>query len=121
MRQFRDSKYWVSEVGEVSRYEPKRRHKNGKYKGYFYYKDYPEKWVPMKPSLNNNGYLTFNLPQPYGNIALHQLITEVYLGKCPNGYEVDHIDNNKLNNHPSNLQYLTKAENIRKGQVFKNL
>ena len=30
------------------------------------------------------------------------------------GYDVDHIDNNSLNNNINNLQLLTHAENVRK-------
>ena len=31
-------------------------------------------------------------------------------------HEIDHIDNNKLNNHPRNLQKLTRLENQRKAE-----
>ena len=115
MKQFRDSRYWVSEDGEVFKYHPPRKH--GVVNGV----DYGvERWYKMKPTLRKNGYLVFNLQCPsltdkgYFNTSVHQIVTECYLGPCPAGYEVDHIDENKQNNHISNLQYLTKEENILK-------
>lgn len=43
---------------------------------------------------------------------IHRLVAEAVYGPCPEGYEVNHKDGNKLNNHPSNLEYITHAENI---------
>ena len=42
----------------------------------------------------------------------HQLVALAHLGPRPNGYVIDHIDGDTLNNHPSNLRYCTDAENI---------
>ena len=44
----------------------------------------------------------------------HRIVAEAYLGVCPVGYEVDHIDNNRMNNAVSNLRYVTKSENNQK-------
>lgn len=43
--------------------------------------------------------------------CVHRLVAAAFLGPCPIGHEVDHIDFNPGNNHWSNLQYLTHAEN----------
>lgn len=42
----------------------------------------------------------------------HILVAETYLGECPPGKEVSHLDGNILNNHVSNLKYETRAENL---------
>lgn len=45
--------------------------------------------------------------------SLHQLVALTYLGECPEGYQVNHIDGDKMNNDPSNLEYVTRQDNIR--------
>ena len=42
---------------------------------------------------------------------VHVLVAEAFIGKRPNGYVINHKDGNKKNNVPSNLEYVTSAEN----------
>lgn len=54
----------------------------------------------------------YYLNSTYG-IRLHRYVWEYYHGKIPDGYEVHHIDRDKDNNDPSNLQLLTKEEHMK--------
>lgn len=45
--------------------------------------------------------------------GVHQLVALAFLGPCVEGYEVNHIDLNKLNNRADNLEYITHKANIR--------
>lgn len=42
---------------------------------------------------------------------VHVLVAEAFIGKCPPGYQVDHIDGDTSYNDVSNLQYVSKSEN----------
>jgi hypothetical protein len=44
-------------------------------------------------------------------VAIYRLIWECFKGKIPEGYEIDHIDNNPENNNINNLQCITLSEN----------
>jgi len=48
--------------------------------------------------------------------TLHRVIAENLIPN-PNNYDtIDHIDGNKLNNHPSNLEWCTNLENYRRSE-----
>lgn len=42
--------------------------------------------------------------------GLHQRIWNYFYGEVPNGYQIHHVDGNKLNNDISNLQIMTISE-----------
>ena len=46
--------------------------------------------------------------------SFHGLVARAFMGPVPEGCTVDHIDNNPSNNHLSNLQYLSRSEQIKK-------
>lgn len=46
-------------------------------------------------------------------IFMHKLIMQTFVGECPKGYCIDHIDKNKLNNaQPFLFPSITKAHNF---------
>lgn len=42
---------------------------------------------------------------------VHTLVANAFIGKRPEGFDVDHKDGNKSNNSVKNLEYVTKKEN----------
>lgn len=51
---------------------------------------------------------------------VHKFIYETFNGDIPEGYTVDHIDNNKKKNYLNNLQLLTVNENTLKRDMTHN-
>tara|TARA_R110000803_G_C11799969_1_gene299275 strand:- start:13 stop:417 length:405 start_codon:yes stop_codon:yes gene_type:complete len=120
MKQFRDSKYWVSKDGEVFRYFPKRvlisyPIVNGK--KYTQEKTKPEMWKQLKPGIQSSGYKQVVFWKDFlkpTTFRIHRLIAEVYVPGYFEGAHVDHIDCNPMNNHYTNLQWCTKEYNHQK-------
>jgi hypothetical protein len=69
----------------------------------------------LKTSVNKNGYEQAKLRKDSSQktFYVHRLVIESH-SHIDKDMTVNHIDENKLNNHISNLEYCTRAENIRK-------
>lgn len=69
----------------------------------------------MKPCLDKRtGYLKVRVSLSTGEkrtMSIHKLVARTFIGERPKGYDIDHKDGNKLNNHVSNLHYVTRKEN----------
>jgi hypothetical protein len=68
---------------------------------------------------NNKSVSTFISKQGYLRVSLnrkkysvHKLVALNFIGDC-NGLQVNHKDGNKLNNHYTNLEYLTPSDNLK--------
>jgi hypothetical protein len=64
-------------------------------------------------SLHKSGYVATRINTKY--VMLHR-----YLFKCPEGFELDHIDRNKRNNCSSNIRVVTRSENMRNRNLRKD-
>lgn len=69
----------------------------------------------LKGLTKPEGYKMYYLKDDQGNSRwyyAHRLVALAYIPNPLNKPDVDHIDNDKSNNHVSNLQWVTEAENI---------
>lgn len=91
-----ESIYSVSDVGRVRRDKPYQSTCAGKILKQQILKRY------LAVPLNNKGAW---------NVHVHRLVAEAFLGPCPDGCQVNHLDGNKVNNHIENLEYVTPRKN----------
>lgn len=69
----------------------------------------------LKQHLDRYGYykVTLSIHGERKYATVHRLVAECWYGECPEGYQVDHIDHNKTNNHYKNLRHVTARENLK--------
>lgn len=81
------------------------------------------KMVILTPSIDIDGYYQTSIynKTERKSVRLHSLVAKYFIGKPSEGEVVDHIDRNKLNNDVSNLRYIDRAENTRRGVSKKIL
>ncbi len=96
------SKYTISEDGAVRSFADKRRPSHC--------------GMMLKPQFNRGReYLQLRLLMDSGKMKtcyIHQLVAASFIGLRQRGCDIDHIDGDKLNNHVSNLRYVTRKENM---------
>ena len=67
--------------------------------------DYIFKKVPI-----NTGYIQYSIKGKW--LKIHYMVATLFLpAPTEQGLEIDHIDRNKLNNHASNLRWITRSLN----------
>lgn len=71
--------------------------------------------VVLNPGTDRGGYLCVILTVDGVRKAykVHRLVAAVFLGPCPEGYDVNHKNGIKSDNRPRNLEYVTRSENLR--------
>jgi hypothetical protein len=63
-----------------------------------------------------DGYLRVDIEGKKGKqrrVSVHCLVAAEFIGPCPFGMKVNHIDLDKSNNCYKNLEYMTQLQNIR--------
>lgn len=113
--------YQVSNLGRVKSYDF-YRNGNKLYKGKI-----------LKGHINNVGYLCFDLykDKKRKNLKCHRLVAENFIECEDKELWINHKDGNKLNNHFSNLEWVTPKENsihafdrrliVKKGKIVIDL
>lgn len=96
--------YQVSNLGRVMSITRTLIMVNGRYR------TYPGKLLALTPHPRDL-HLYCMLHNPRCNCRVHQLVMRAFVGKCPEGMEVRHLNGNHADNHRLNLQYGTRLEN----------
>lgn len=66
--------------------------------------------IPVQMKIYGHGYYGFSRKRMY---MVHRLVAEAFIPNPEHKPQVNHKDGNKLNNHVSNLEWVTAKENIR--------
>ena len=97
--------YFITSLGRVLSIRPL----NGK-------GDYVSQSREVKPLKCSFGrYLQFGADKR--KILIHRQVAEAFIGHCPDGYEVSHINGNSHDNRLINLEYKTHSENERMKKI----
>lgn len=73
------------------------------------------------PFVMNTGYYAIRLyrkPNIRKTVLIHSLVAESFIGKRPDCMHINHIDSNRLNNLSTNLEYITRQENMDHAKTF---
>lgn len=85
---------------------------DGKYYSILLYDPIRRQAVPKELRTNATGEFT---------LGVHRVVYAWFNGFIPTGLVVDHINNNKQDNHKDNLQLLTPQQNIFKARKVKEM
>jgi hypothetical protein len=92
----RNNDYAVSNFGEIKRITK-------------YGNSWPGRF--LKFDVDKDGYLHARLGAKGGKFLVHRLVYEEFIGTIEKGKEINHINGDKTDNRPSNLECVTNYEN----------
>lgn len=69
----------------------------------------------LKLAISNVGYPNVQLSKDAAikRVLVHSLVAAAFIGLRPSGLHINHKNGDKLDNHVSNLEYVTVSENVR--------
>ena len=90
------------------------------------YKDgrsYTSKEKLMSPVLNSDGYpcTHFKVSGEGRTVRIHRLVAQAFVDNPYDYDEVNHIDEDKTNNHYCNLEWCTRKENMNHGTLWERV
>ena len=71
-------------------------------------------------SRTNSGNYFWRVKYRNKSVVVHRIVWELTFGKIPEGFVIDHIDGNSLNNNADNLRLVTQELNCRNRAISKN-
>lgn len=71
----------------------------------------------MRCGKHKDGYSQIDLRKDgkRNKVLVHKAVMSAFVGECPDGCEVNHINEDKTDNRLENLEYITHLANIRHG------
>lgn len=74
----------------------------------------------MKKAIVSEGYyrVTLSKNSDSKTYKVHRLVAENFVPGMKDGLQVNHMDGNRLNNHYSNLEWITHVENLRHARMI---
>lgn len=97
-KKFRDTEYLISSFGRV-------RDKRGE--------------IKTERVRDNRSEISLRIDGSSNTYQTHRLVAEAFLDNPDHLLQVDHIDKNSLNNHATNLRWISGSDNIRHSQAKK--
>lgn len=68
----------------------------------------------LRPSRNTRYSIVVLYSQHKGRaVKVHRLVAAAFIGPCPEGHEVNHINGERHDNRAENLEYVTPRQNVR--------
>jgi len=91
MKQYKDTPYFVTEDGKI----------------------FGIRGHQLKLNANSSGYFNIYSTRLKKNFTIHRMVAELYVPNPLNKPHINHIDGNRLNNHYTNLEWVTRSENMK--------
>ncbi len=110
----------ISNLGRLKSLERKtliKRFHRGKYQEFYY----PTKEKILKVSIHSMGYYRRFFKEIKRNLTIHRMVAEAFIPNPKNKPCVNHINENKLDNRVSNLEWCTHKENTNHGKLLTTL